>query len=74
MFLYEVIGQMTITINGGSNMKDLEKLLKSKDVGVAEGLANLFADAALRGAVTTVVFFLIDSVVFIASKALAKRK
>lgn len=55
-------------------MKDLEKLLKSKDVGVAEGLANLFADAALRGAVTTVVFFLIDSVVFIASKALAKRK
>lgn len=55
-------------------MKNLEELLKSNDVGIAEGLANLFANAALRGAVTTFVFFLVEGIVFIASRALAKRR
>ena len=32
-------------------MKNLTELLKSKDVGTTEGLVNLFASAAVRGAV-----------------------
>ena len=55
-------------------MKNLTELLESKDVGIAEGLANLFANAAIRGAVTTFVFFVVEGTVFVVTKALAKRK
>lgn len=55
-------------------MKNLTELLKSKDVGSTEGLINLFVNAAVRGAVTTFVFFVIEGIVFTTTKALAKRK
>lgn len=55
-------------------MKNLTELLKSKDVGTTESLVNLFASAAVRGAVTTFVFFVIEGIVFTTTKALAKKK
>lgn len=55
-------------------MKNLTELLKSKDVSITEGLINLFINAAVRGAVTTFVFFVIEGIVFTTTKALAKRK
>lgn len=55
-------------------MKNLTELLESKDVGTTEGLVNLFVRAAVRGAVTTFVFFVIEGTIFIVTKALAKRK
>ncbi len=53
-------------------MKNLTKLLKSEDVGTTEGLVNLFVSAAVRGAVTTFVFFVIEGIVFVVTKALRK--
>lgn len=53
-------------------MKNLTELLKSKDVGTIEGLVNLFASAAVRGAVTTFVFFVVEGIVFVITKALRK--
>ena len=55
-------------------MKNLTELLKSKDVSITEGLINLFVNAAVRGAVTTFVFFVIEGTIFTVTKALAKRK
>lgn len=55
-------------------MKNLTELIKSKDVGIEEGLINLFINAAVRGAVTTFVFFVIEGIVFTTTKALAKKK
>lgn len=49
-------------------MKNLTELLKSKDVGTTEGLVNLFVSAA----VTTFVFFVIEGIVFVVTKALRK--
>lgn len=54
-------------------MKNLTELIKSKDVGIEEGLINLFINAAVRGAVTTFVFFVIEGIVFTTTKALAKK-
>jgi len=54
-------------------MKNLTELLKSKDVGIAEGLVNLFVSAAVRGAVTTFVFFVVEGTVFVVTKALRKQ-
>lgn len=53
-------------------MKNLTELLKSKDVGITEGLINLFVNAAVRGAVTTFVFFVIEGIVFVVTKDLRK--
>ena len=57
-------------------MKNLTELLKSKDVGTTEGLVNLFVSAAVsaavRGAVTTFVFFVVEGTVFVVTKALRK--
>lgn len=53
-------------------MKNLTELLKSKDVGITEGLVNLFVSAAVREAVTTFVFFVIEGIVFVVTKALRK--
>lgn len=53
-------------------MKNLTELLKSKDVGNTEGLVNLFVSAAVRGAVTTFVFFVIEGIVFVVTKSLRK--
>lgn len=53
-------------------MKNLTELLKSKDVGIAEGLVNLFVSAAVRGSVTTFVFFVVEGTVFVVTKALRK--
>ena len=53
-------------------MKNLTELLKSKDVGTTEGLVKLFANAAVRGAVTTFVFFVVEGTVFVVTKALRK--
>ena len=55
-------------------MKNLTGLLESKDVGITEGLINLFVNAAVRGAVTTFVFFVIEGTIFAITKALAKKK
>ena len=60
-------------LNEGDNtMKNLTELLKSKDVGTTEGLVNLFVSAAVRGAVTTFVFFVIEGIVFVVTKSLRK--
>lgn len=57
---------------GDDTMKNLTELLKSKDVGTTEGLVNLFVSAAVRGAVTTFVFFVVEGTVFVVTKALRK--
>lgn len=53
-------------------MKNLTELLKSKDVGTTEGLVNLFVSAAVRGAVTTFVFFVVEGTVFCCNKSFTK--
>lgn len=53
-------------------MKNLTELLKSKNVGTTEGLVNLFVSAAVRGVITTFVFFVVEGTVFVVTKALRK--
>lgn len=53
-------------------MKNLTELLKSEDVRTTEGLVNLFVGAAVRGVITTFVFFVVEGTVFVVTKALRK--
>ena len=53
-------------------MKNLTELLESKDVGTTECLVNLFVSSAVRGVITTFVFFVVEGIVFVVTKALRK--
>ena len=70
--LYSKVAEHNNLSEGDNTMKNLTELLKSEDVRTTEGLVNLFVSAAVRGVITTFVFFVVEGTVFVVTKALRK--